>query len=583
MCGIAGIAMRGHAPLPAETLAAMNHALIHRGPDGDGTVICGDMGITHRRLSIIDVQGGQQPISDAEGKIHIAVNGEIYNYQPLRDMLEAEGVHCKTASDSEVPLHLYRKFGLDFINYLDGMYALVILDEHKGEMILARDPVGIKPLYTCVTEKGVAFASEASALTESGWTTPELNTDALPAFLNRQYVPGDATLFKGIHRVAPGEVIRIRQGAISDRYVVPLDLRAHSHMSEEDAISAFDGLLSEKVTTHLQSEVPYGAFLSGGIDSSAVVSRMADISANIRSYTVGFSNVSTADERSMAEGLARQLGTQHHSVEFSERDFWHYLPQLCNALDDLAADYAALPTLKLAQCAATDVKVILSGEGGDEIFAGYGRYRHQSLWRRLMGRPLRGRGDAARFGQVFREPKRFAEYHKTEIPARSLLKRGLSPLQTYQAQDIAEWLPNDLLLKLDRCLMAYGIEGRVPLLDREMLCFVFALPDSLKIRRQQGKWLLKKWLHRRHPDLRVWQPKRGFTVPIHEWMEKKREKLSAMLATHPALESIIDPPRFRAWLAKPLDAKGAKLLFNMLCLTIWYDIHIRGTSGHLPI
>lgn len=583
MCGIAGIAMRGNAAVPADILAAMNHALIHRGPDGDGTLIRDDIGITHRRLSIIDVAGGQQPISDADDKIHIVVNGEIYNFQSLRAMLAAENIHCKTASDSELPLHLYRKFGLDFVNYLDGMYALAIFDEQKGELILARDGIGIKPLYTCVTDAGVAFASEPSAFTESGWIAPQLNTDALPALLNRQYVLGDQTLFKGIYRVAPGEVIRIKQGAISDRYIVPLELRGQNPMDEEEAIAAFDALLSEKVTTHLQSEVPYGVFLSGGIDSSAVASRMAEISGKHRSYTVGFDNLSKADERSMAEGLAQQLGSMHHSVEFTEEDFWRYLPQLCNALDDLAADYAALPTLKLAQCAASDVKVILTGEGGDEIFAGYGRYRHQSRWRRLMGRPLRGRGDAARFGHLFRQPKAFSDYYKTEAPDSSFLKRGFSKLQSYQAQDIAEWLPNDLLLKLDRCLMAYSIEGRVPLLDREMLCFVFGLPDRLKIQGKQGKWLLKKWLHRRHPDMRVWQPKRGFTVPIHEWMEGKREKLSNLLATHPALEGTIEPAKFRAWLEKPLDAKGAKLLFNMLCLTVWYDIHIRGTSGHVHL
>lgn len=583
MCGIAGIAMRNLAAVPADMLAAMNKAMYHRGPDGDGTVICGDKGMTHRRLSIIDIKHGQQPISDGEGKIHIAVNGEIYNYQPLRELLEAEGVQFKTASDSEVPLHLYKKYGLDFVNHLDGMYAIAIIDETHGDLILARDPVGIKPLYTAITDDGIAFASEPSVLTQAGWITPELNRDALPCFLNRQFIIGTQTLFKGIHRVAPGEVIRIRHGAVSDRYTASLDLRPHNNISEEDALSAFDGLLSEKITTHLQAEVPYGAFLSGGIDSSSVVSRMADITSPIRSYTIGFDNVSTADERAMAEGLARQLGTQHTSAEFSERDFWHYLPQMCAALDDLVADYAALPTLKLAQCAKSDVKIILTGEGGDEIFAGYGRYRKQSPWRRLLGRPFRGRGDAYRYGHLFTDPKRFANYYRTELADSQYCKRGFSKLQGYQAEDISEWLPNDLLIKVDRCLMAHSIEGRVPLLDREMVSFVFALPDTLKIRNKQGKWLLKTWLDGRHPDLSPWQPKRGFTVPIHEWMEKKREKLADYLRNHPALDEVIDPHKFHTWLQKPLDAKGAKLLFNMLCLTLWYDTHILGKSDTLPV
>lgn len=583
MCGIAGIAMRNHADVPADMLAAMNRALFHRGPDEDGTYIHGEMGITHRRLSIIDVAGGQQPISDSDGKVHIAVNGEIFNYQSLRDLLEAESVEFKTASDSEIPLHLYKKYGLDFVNHLDGMYAIAIMDEHHGELILARDPVGIKPLYTAVTENGVAFASEPSALVASGWIAPQLNEDALPCFLNRQYVLGAETLFKGICRVSPGEVIRIRQGEVADRYLVPLDLRPHSHMSTEDALSTFDGLFSEKVTTHLQTEAPYGAFLSGGINSSAVVSRMADITNPIRTYTIGFEHVSRADEMAMAEELARQLHTQHTSVEFGEGDFWYYLPQMCRALDDLIADYAALPMLKLARCAQSDVKVILSGDGGDEIFAGYDRYRKQTLWRKLLGRPFRGRGDAYRHGYLFREPKRFTQYYRSELPDSHYCQKGFSALQGYQAEDIAEWLPNDLLLKVDRCLMAYSIEGRVPLLDREIVSFVFALPDSLKIRGKQSKWLFKNWLDSRHPHLRVWQPKGGFTVPIHEWMEKKREKLSDYITNHPALTPILEPKKLQLWFEKPLDAKGAKLLFNLLCLAVWYDIHILGKSGDVPL
>lgn len=582
MCGIAGIAMRDRAPVPQDILAAMNRAMLHRGPDGDGTYCAGDLGITHRRLSIIDVAGGAQPISDGEGKVHIAVNGEIYNYQPLRQLLEAEGVQFKTGSDSEIPLHLYKKYGLDFVSHLDGMYALAILDERHGDLILARDPVGIKPLYTCTTDAGVAFASEAGALVQSGWIAPALNEDALPSFLNRQYVLGTDTLFRGIRRVAPGEVLRIRQGDIAERCAVPLDLRPHSHMTEDDALSAFDGLLSEKIATHLQAEVPYGAFLSGGIDSSAVVTRMADLTTPIRTYTIGFESVSVADERAMAEHLSQQLGTAHTAVEFGEKDFWRYLPQMCAAFDDLVADYAALPTLKLARCAGGDVKIILSGEGGDEIFAGYGRYRKQSLWRKLLGRPFRGRGDTYRHGHIFRDPKRFTEHYRRELPDRHYAKRGFSSLQSYQAEDIAEWLPNDLLLKLDRCLMAHGIEGRVPLLDREMVSFVFALPDNLKVRRKQGKWLLKRWLGEWYPEMRVWAPKRGFTVPVHEWMEKKREKLTGYLAIHPAIQSLTVEAKLRNWLAKPLDAKGAKLLFNLLCLALWYDIHILGKTAAIP-
>ena len=234
--------------------------------------------------------------------------------------------------------------------------------------------------------------------------------------------------------------------------------------------------------------------------------------------------------------------------------------------------------LKLAKYAQEDVKVILSGEGGDVIFAGYERYRNQSLWRRWLGRPFRGRGDTYRYGHIFLEPERFTHYYRQELPDKQYRKHGFSALQGFQAEDIAEWLPNNLLLKLDRCLMAYGVEGRVPLLDREMLSFAFSLPDRFKMRKKEGKWLLKTWLHNRHPELSAWQTKRGFTIPLHEWLEKRREKIDAFLTDHPSLKAIMDTQKMHAWLAKPLDAKGAKLLFNILCLALWYDIHILGKS-----
>ena len=581
MCGIAGISMRNRQPVPEATLAAISTHLAHRGPDGQGAIIHANAGLAHRRLSIIDVKGGQQPISDAKGKVHIVVNGEIYNYQRLRQQLEGDGIKFKTQSDSEVPLHLYMKYGLDFVRHLDGMYAIAILDQRNGDIILARDPVGIKPLYTCVTSAGIAFASEPAALTKSGWHMASLNTSVLPAFINRQFVSGSETLFQGIRRVLPGEVLRIENGSVAERYVVPLALYPPANMSETIAMESLDALLTEKVQSHLQSEVPYGTFLSGGIDSSAVITRMADIAKNLRTYTIGFSNISKADERHLAENLAKKLGTRHTSVEFSERDFWYYLPTMCRAMDDLAADYAALPTLKLAHCAQTDVKVIMSGEGGDEIFAGYGRYRKRSIFQRLMGRPFRGRGDANRFKFLFRDPQ-LANHYITEMPDQYYHKQGFTTLQSYQARDIAEWLPNDLLLKLDRCLMAYHIEGRVPLLDREMVSLSFAMPDHLKIRGKRGKWLLKSWLEKRHPELSVWAPKRGFTVPIHEWMDRQREHLAPYLSKHPALESLILPEKLENWLEKPLSAKSAKLLFNFLCLAVWYDIHIDGKTGELP-
>lgn len=579
MCGIAGISLSTHQPVPGDMLSRMAQILAHRGPDGSGLFIHENAGIVHRRLSIIDVAGGQQPIPDATGKVQIAVNGEIYNFKALRESLIAEGVSFRTESDSEVPLHLYLKHGLDFVRHLSGMFAIAILDSRQGDLILARDPVGIKPLYTASTDAGIAFASEPSALTGSGWCPAMVNYSAMPALLNRQFISGADTLFAGVKRVLPGEVLRIRNGKVLERITVPLELNPASEISEAEALEKLDTLLKEKVRLHQQSDVPYGTFLSGGIDSSAVVISMAEATRGLRTYTIGFESFSVADERTQAEALARKLDTFHTSVEFSERDFWHYLPQMCKAMDDLATDYATLPTLKLAQCAHFDVKVVLSGEGGDEIFAGYGRYRRQSFLRRILGRPFRGKGDADRFGQLFKKPHEYAGYFERELSDQYYRRDGFTQLQGYQARDISEWLAGDLMLKVDRCLMAHGIEGRVPLLDKDLLAFAFALPDKLKIRRSQGKWLLKAWLNKRHPETQPFAPKRGFTVPIHEWMERKREKIAKYLLGHAGITPIIVPEKLSEWLSKPLDKKSAKLLFSLLCFAVWHDIHIDGKVG----
>lgn len=584
MSGIVGISLRTDQPASEQVLARMVHHLAHRGPEEEGFALHGPLGIGHCRLRIMDVEGGQQPIWDGAKECVIAVNGEIYNHQPLRQQLQGEGVKLTTESDSEIPLHLYRQHGLEFVRHLEGMYAIALMDTRTDELIIARDPVGIKPLYIAETEKGIAIASEPGALTRTGWVDPAVNNRALPSLFNRNYVAGDETLFEGVMRVHPGEVLRIRRGEVIERFRLPLDLRPASGIDAPKALQALDMLFSEKVRSHLQSDqVPYGTFLSGGVDSSSVLLCMADVKAKIRSYTIGFESISTADERAMAEKLAQEVGALHSTIEFSERDFWQYLPQVCRAMDDLTSDPNAVPLFKLAARAHFDVKIALSGEGGDEIFAGYGRYRPQSWLKRLLRRPYQGRGAAAPFGNLFRESDRFSRFYKHEKPETAYAQDGFTRLQKRQARDIAEWLPANLLLKLDRCLMAHSVEGRVPLLDREMIAFAFSLPDNLKIRKRHGKWLLKEWLNQRHPELRAFEPKRGFTVPLHEWMERKREKLRPILQDHPALEPHMRPGAMKEWLNQPLSEKGARLLFNMVCFALWYDIHIDGKTGKWEI
>jgi asparagine synthase (glutamine-hydrolysing) len=289
MCGIGGFSLAGGQAQEQALLDGLARALSHRGPDGEGRFQDKGTALIHRRLSIIDVEGGAQPLSDSEDRVQLVCNGEIYNFKPHQKALEESGVHLKTRSDSEVALHLYIRHGLEFVEQLEGMYALALHDVRSGDLLLARDPVGIKPLYIAETPRGVAFASEAGALAACGWLTPEVAGGALPELFNRQFTAGRRTLFKGIERLLPGELLVIREGRIVERRRRTLALEPPGGLSEAEALEKLDALLMETTRTHLQSDVPYGAFLSGGIDSSSVLSCMARLDERVTSYTIGFS------------------------------------------------------------------------------------------------------------------------------------------------------------------------------------------------------------------------------------------------------------------------------------------------------
>jgi len=575
VCGIAGVSLR--ASEPSESFLGRLAALqAHRGPDGEGFYRHRGTALVHRRLSILDLEGGAQPIATEDGRTHIVANGEIYNYRPLQARIRESGVRLATDSDSEVPLHLWRRHGPDFVRHLEGMYALAIYDETSEELILARDPVGIKPLYIAETAEGVAFASEAGAIVRAGWIRADVEERAWPSYFNKQYVDGPLTMFKGVERVQPGEVIRIRRGEVLERRVYPLPLQPASALREDEALEMLDELGTRTVKSHLQSDVPYGAFLSGGIDSSFVVTKMAELVGNVRTYSIGFSSDTVSDERESALRLSRKLGTSHQAIEFTPDDFWRLLPRMCASMDDLIADYAALPTLKLAEFAKREVKVILSGEGGDEGFAGYRRYRvhRRGLLRRLMrGHGFRRSGNTSGLGHLFGTSS-VSDW--TDGPRQDRFDtRGFTRLQTLQARDISDWLPDNLMTKVDRCLMVHGIEGRVPLLDRELLGFAFSLPDRLKISGDQHKYLLRRWIAEHQPQQEPWAKKRGFTVPIADWLETRRPEVRSYLHAHPGVREVVVTDRLKDWLGKPLDGHGAKLLFNLLCYAIWHDTYIR--------
>ncbi|RED52252.1 asparagine synthase (glutamine-hydrolyzing) [Aestuariispira insulae] len=577
MCGIAGIMMRNGSSPDVAILDRLADALAHRGPDGMGKHIAATVGLVQTRLAIIDLKTGDQPLYDPSG-LALVGNGEIYNYLELREELKDHPF--QTQSDCETPLYLYREEGFDFAQRLRGMYSLALHDPAEGLLILSRDPFGIKPLYYTETADYLAFASEAQALVAAGLAGTEILERRRQELLQMQFTCGEKTIYDGIQRVMPGETLVIRGGRIIDRRHLPaLPSGSPEKLSEADAIDRLDRAIRDSVAIHQRSDVPYGLFLSGGIDSSALLSVMSDLNDRpIIAYTAGFSGTNVHDERDHARALAAKVGADHHEVDFGEADFWESLPQITAHMDDPAADYAILPTWKLAREAAQELKVVLSGEGGDELFAGYGRYRSvlRPWW--LGGRDIRHRGTFDGLDVLRASDHAWRDSISSQQALSS--SQGRSRLQAAQAIDCKDWLTNDLLTKLDRCLMAHGLEGRTPFLDREVANAAFRLPDDLKINKRLGKWVLRKWLEKVMPEAQPFTKKRGFTVPVGEWIRSRSEKLGPLVANRDCIQEIADPDRVVAL----FNANGKREGFaawTLLFYALWHRANIeRRTPGH---
>jgi len=575
MCGIAGLmTLDGTAP-PSAPLRAMSDALRHRGPDGDGRYRSGDVGMVQTRLAIIDLATGDQPLYEPAGAALIA-NGEIYNYIELRaDFGSARSAAFSTQSDCELPLHLYRRHGLDFTTHLRGMYAIALHDPAAGQLILTRDPFGIKPLYYTETPSAFAFASEPGALIEAGIVTPQLVRSARNELVQMQFTTGRETIFAGINRVLPGETVVVRQGRIVERRRrEALPEGGPLILDEEEALARLDAALMASVRLHQRSDVPFGMFLSGGIDSTAVLVMMARLAERpVKAFTIGFAAGEVADERPAARAAAALVGAEHVELVFDEADFWKLLPEIVAAVDDPAADYAILPTWALARAAhKAGLKVILTGEGGDELFAGYGRYRSAMRPWWAGGRPPRARGVLDGLGILRSEIAGWRD----GIAAAEIRNGGhrRTPLQVAQAVDCADWLPNDLLVKLDRCLMVHGTEGRTPYLDTELAALTFRLPDELKVRRGLGKWLLRRWLADHLPDVQPFARKHGFTVPVARWIARRGAQLGPLVARSTAVREICRPDAVERLFHASADRRTARAAWNLLFYALWHRHHI---------
>ncbi|WP_269714049.1 asparagine synthase (glutamine-hydrolyzing) [Caulobacter sp. NIBR2454] len=570
MCGIAGVLGDEASAAPLIT------TLAHRGPNGIRTEDGPGWSVGHARLSIIDLEGGWQPLHAAGGTV--IGNGEIYNYVELTKEFGLAD-RLATGSDFEPLLHLYAQEGPKAFERLRGMYAFCLIGG-DGRTWLVRDRFGIKPLYYTAGPDGVRFASEPRALARG-----PMAVERAQELLALNYTLGEDTIFAGVKRLAPGQVVEVRNCAIRSS---PLGgggprsggggaaksaslfrpFRTPPPEGEDQLLRALDAVLEDSVMVHQRSDVPYGLFLSGGIDSTAIATLMSRLNERpVTAFTCGFDVAQARDERAQAEKVARALNLDWRETTFTEEDFWRLAPQAAWALDDPTSDYAILPTLKLAEAAKGTLTVVLSGEGGDELFAGYGRYRRALRPGWLGGRAAEPQVDAPMLADG--GAGALSRWRATTAGIEgNLLKRS-------QGADIATWLPNDLLLKLDRCLMAVGLEGRTPFLDPQVAAFASALPDRMKVRGRYGKWILRKWLERACPAADPWGKKKGFTVPVAAWIAPRAADIGPRLAQLKAVREVCDLDAVRATFS---DEAQAVQRWPLLFFGLWSLIHLEGAK-----
>jgi len=561
MCGIFGLLGKDRERLAsASVLEDMARAIVHRGPDGGGFHVDGAFGMGMRRLSIIDLQTGDQPLANEDGTVWVVFNGEIYNYRELRGELAARGHRFLTASDTEVIVHLYEEIGEACVERLRGMFALALWDAPRRTLLLARDRLGIKPLYYADTPKGLVFGSELKALLRSPWVARGVDGHAVRAYLSYGYVPDPLSILEGVAKLPPGHTLTMKEGrpAVCRRYWSPAAFFSGGGAlrDEREAEAQLLERLTDAVRSHLVSDVPLGAFLSGGVDSTTVVALMAqEMGAPVKTFSIGFREAGY-DERPWARQVAECFGTEHHELLVGPEDLG-VLDDVLAAVDEPFADPSSIPTYIVSRLAREHVKVALSGDGGDELFAGYDRYLVDHRRRLIglagdagLGAPLKLLSAALPAGTPGKNYFYNLSLPRMEryldavslFPARALgdlletnsangrgmpfdaaVKegRGLDPLSRLQHLDLLTYLPGDILTKLDRMSMAVSLEARVPLLDHPLVEFACGLPARLRLRGGETKLLLKRLLRGRVPEAVLTRPKQGFAVPLEAWFSER--------------------------------------------------------------
>ncbi|MEW5755403.1 MAG: asparagine synthase (glutamine-hydrolyzing) [Pseudomonadota bacterium] len=595
MCGIAGI-YQTEGAVASDLLTEMAARLRHRGPDHVGVHQEGRLGLAHTRLSIIDLAGGHQPLFARDGRLVLIANGEIYNHVELRADLEARGHRFGTHSDCETILHAYAEYGLEFLQHLGGMFAFALYDADEEQLILARDRLGMKPLFIAERVRDVVFASELKALLPTFEATPSISPYALAQYLQNQNSTGRETIFAGIERLLPGEAAVVKNGRITQRwhYWSALQVRPRE-LDYQEACTEFDRLMETVMREHMRADVPFGLFLSGGVDSTTLLGLLSRYKDEpIRTFSVGFPGSSVGDELSTAEELARHFGSRHTVLKPDGQSMLQRLAYCVWSADDLMRDFANLPTSLLAEEAGAELKVVFSGEGGDEAFAGYGRYRTGRLERlfKNLVQPGSGgfrvggnfRAGLARqlFGPALRQTK--DRWREPIVQAWGETPCAWSDLQRMQYVDLTTALPDNLLVKADRMLMAWSLEGRLPFVDHRVVEFALALPDHLKIEGKQGKMFLKRWASQLVPGDHLWRKKRGFKVPVGEWLQGDYlQRVGQALQRNPALAQWFQPQGVQALIARQQkQGDVTKNVFALLQFALWHRLFIEGNGAAPP-
>ena len=629
MCGICGVYWYNSSePVGDALLGGMLTSIRHRGPDEEGTYVDAGLGLGSRRLSIIDLSGGTQPIYNEDRSVIVVFNGEIYNYRELRSGLESRGHRLATSSDTEVIVHLYEEAGDDCVRELRGMFAFALWDTRRQRLLLARDRLGIKPLYYADHRGQLVFGSEIKALLQHPAIEARPNAEALGHFLSLKYVPAPQTMFDGIHALPPGTVLVCDEHGpkVHSYWHLRFAQGGHASRSQASYEDELASLLRESVKLHLVSDVPFGAFLSGGIDSSTIVALMSDLlSAPIKTFSVGFDGDGAAfSELPYARLVAERYGTDHHEIVVSGRDLVERAETVVWHLDQPIADPATLANYMVSELARRHVKMVLTGEGGDELFAGYARHAGDKL--SPLFRPLPAALKAAALAVALRLPRLqrpklalhalcqpdetsrlvnwfplfspdmksalLTDDFKAELDGSSTARvfadclartDATDPLSRMLFIDTSLWLPDDLLARGDKTSMAASIEARVPLLDHKLVEFAASVPAHLKVKGFTRKYLLKRVARSLLPPQIISRKKQGFPVPLSVWFRKEARSFVRDVLSPAAVRrrGVFSPRYVQALIERNErgDVDGGAWLWALVNVELWYRLFIDESSA----